>query len=165
MRVSVTLLLFSRDSERVKGAGYFEPLRKDEKLDAVMSGSKSLLEMPFFVKKLLAMVTRTLTGDNVWASLMESLHTKTAAEERALVVARDEYRVRWHDAWEAEGLDFVLAVPHPMPAIPTGTAEKVTLISAAMGMICNIVRTAIRFRRLVRLTMCNRSTTLPGFFR
>jgi hypothetical protein len=132
---------FSHVSNRVTGAGFFEPLRKDEKLDAVMSSSKSLLEMPLFVKKLLAMLVRIFTGDNVWASLIESSHAKTAAEERALVVARDEYRVRWHDAWEAEGLDFVLTAPHPMPAIPTGTAEKVTLISAALGMICNIVRT------------------------
>lgn len=132
---------FSRDSDRIKGAGLFGQLRKDEKLDAVMSGSKFLLELPWFVKKLLAMLTRILTGDEVWASLIEALHTKTAAEERALVLARDEYQARWHDAWEAEGLDFVLTVPHPMPAIPTGTAEKVTLISGAMGMICNIVRT------------------------
>ncbi|KAH0834964.1 amidase signature domain-containing protein [Lanmaoa asiatica] len=121
------------------GAGYFGPLRKDEKLDPIMKSSKSLLEMPFFIKKFIAMLIRKLTGDEVWASLIEKLHTKTASEERALVVARDEYRVRWHDAWEAEGLDFVLTVPHPMPAIPTGTAEKVTLISAALPMICNIV--------------------------
>ncbi|KAF8547725.1 amidase signature enzyme [Imleria badia] len=121
------------------GAGYFKPLRRDEKLDPVMSGSRSLLGMPLFVKRLLAMLTRSLTGDEVWASLTESLHTKTAAEERALVVARDEYRERWHDAWEAEGLDFVLTMPHPLPAIPKGAAEKVTLISAAVGMICNVV--------------------------
>ncbi|KAF8438871.1 amidase signature domain-containing protein [Boletus edulis BED1] len=121
------------------GAGCFKPLRKDEKVDPAMSASKSLLEMPLFVKKLLAMFTRSLTGDDVSASFTESLHTKTAAEERALVVARDQYRAQWYDAWEAEGLDFVLTVPHPMPAIPTGTAEKVTLISAALTMICNIV--------------------------
>ncbi|KAG8216593.1 amidase signature domain-containing protein [Butyriboletus roseoflavus] len=121
------------------GAGYFEPLRRDEKLDPVMSGSKSLLQMPLFIKKIIATFTRHLTGDEVWASLIEKMHTKTASEERALVVARDEYRLRWNDAWEAEGLDFVLTVPHPMPAIPTGTAEKVTLMSIALPMICNII--------------------------
>jgi len=121
------------------GAGYFKPLRKDEKIDPVMSASKSLLEMPLFVKKFLAMLTRSFTGDEVSASFTESLHTKTAVEERALVVARDQYRAQWYDAWEAEGLDFVLTVPHPMPAIPTGTAEKVTLIPSALTMICNIV--------------------------
>lgn len=131
---------FLYDSHRIKGAGYFQPLRRDEKLDPVMSGSKFLLGMPLFIKRLLAMLTRSLTGDELGASLIESLHTKTAAEERALVVARDEYRARWYDAWEEEGLDFVLTVPHPLPAIPKGTAEKVTLISAALGMICNMVR-------------------------
>ena len=132
-----------------------------------MRGTRFLLQLPLFVKKFLAMLTRSFTGDEVSASLIETSHSKTAAEERALVVARDEYRERWHDAWEAEGLDFVLTVPHPMPAIPTGAAEKVTLLSAALGMICNIVRSTLplRFRRLVGLTLCNRSTTLPGFFR
>ena len=132
---------FSHDFHPVTGAGFFKPLRKDEKLDPIMSGSKSLLEMPLFIKKFIATLTRNLTGDQVYASLIEKFHPKTASEERELVVARDEYRERWYDAWEAQGLDFVLTVPHPTPAIPTGTAEKVTFISAALGMICNIVRT------------------------
>ncbi|KIK90589.1 hypothetical protein PAXRUDRAFT_831564 [Paxillus rubicundulus Ve08.2h10] len=121
------------------GAGFFAPLRKDEKLDPVITGVKSLLGMPLFVKQFLAMVTRGLTGDEVWASMLEKFHTKTSEEERALVVAREAYRARWHEAWEAEGLDFVLLVPHPLPAIPSGTAEKVTLISCGYMMIFNIL--------------------------
>ncbi|KIJ15384.1 hypothetical protein PAXINDRAFT_11929 [Paxillus involutus ATCC 200175] len=121
------------------GAGFFAPVRKDEKLDPVVTGVKSLLGMPLFVKQFLAMLTRGLTGDEVWASMLEKFHTKTSGEERALVVAREEYRARWHEAWEAEGLDFVLTVPHPLPAIPTGTAEKVTLTSCGYMMIFNIL--------------------------
>lgn len=97
--------------------------------------------MPLLIKKFIAMLTRAMTGDQIYASLVEKLHTKTASEERDLVVARGEYQRRWFDAWEAQGLDFVLSVPHPLPAIPTGTAEKVTLMTAGTGMICNIVRT------------------------
>lgn len=165
--MSVPLLPISHDSDLVKGAGYFKPLRKDEKVDPVMSSSKSLLEMPFFVKKIIAMLTRHLTGDEIWASLIEKLHIKTASEERALVVARDEYRDRWHDAWEAEGLDFVLTVPHPLPAIPAGAAEKVTLMSAALTMICNIVCTGVLLPSpsMTDRVTSHRSTTLPGFFR
>ncbi|KAF9220805.1 amidase signature enzyme [Gyrodon lividus] len=121
------------------GAGVFNPLRKDEKLDPVLTGVKSLLGMPLFVKQFMAMLTRKFTGDEVWASMLEKLHTKTSSEERALVVAREEYRARWHEAWEAEGLDFVLTVPHPLPAIPAGTAEKVTLVSCGFTMIFNIL--------------------------
>ncbi|KAF8841095.1 amidase signature enzyme [Paxillus ammoniavirescens] len=121
------------------GAGFFAPVRKDERLDPVVTGVKSLLGMPLFVKQFLAMLTRGLTGDEVWASMLEKFHTKTSGEERALVVAREEYRARWHEAWEAEGLDFVLTVPHPLPAIPAGTAEKVTLISCSYTMIFNIL--------------------------
>lgn len=139
------------DSDSATGAGYFKPLRKDEKLDPVMSGSRSLLDMPLFIKRFIAMLTRSLTGDQLYASFIEKLHTKTAIEERELVVARDEYRARWYDAWEAQGLDFALTVPHPLPAIPTGTAEKVTLMSVALPMICNIVRAGPAPSLLVRL--------------
>ncbi|KAG2743155.1 amidase signature enzyme [Suillus brevipes Sb2] len=121
------------------GAGFFAPLRKDEKLDPVMVAVKSLLGMPLLLKKFLAMITRKLTGDEVWASMLETLHLKSPAEERALVVSRDEHKAKWHQAWENEGFDFLLTVPHALPAIPTGTAEKVTLVSASYMMIFNIL--------------------------
>jgi hypothetical protein len=114
-------------------------VRKDEKLDPVLLGIKSLLGMPLWLKKFLAIVTRKLTGDEVWASMLEKLHVKSPAEERSLVVSRDEYRAKWHSAWEAEEFDFVLTVPHALPAIPAGTAEKVTLVSCGYMMIFNIV--------------------------
>ncbi|KAH7924937.1 amidase signature enzyme [Leucogyrophana mollusca] len=121
------------------GSGVFGPVRRDEKLDPVMLGVKSLLGMPLFVKKLLAQVTRRLNGDEVWASMLEKLHPKSPSEERALVVAREQYKAKWHDTWDAEGLDFVLTVPHALPAIPSGSAEKVTLVSAGYMMIFNIL--------------------------
>lgn len=139
----------SHDAYPVTGAGYFKPLRKDERLDPVMNNSKALLEMPWLIRKFVALLTRKLTGDHMYASLIEKLHRKTSSEERELVVARDEYRGRWFDAWEAQGVDFVLSVPHALPAIPTGTAEKVTLISAAVGMICNVVRNGSMITRRV----------------
>lgn len=104
-----------------------------------MVAVKSLLGMPLLLKKFLAMITRKLTGDEVWASMLETLHLKSPAEERALVVSRDEHKAKWHKAWEDEGFDFLLTVPHALPAIPTGTAEKVTLVSASYMMIFNIV--------------------------
>ncbi|KAJ8584610.1 amidase signature enzyme [Rhizopogon salebrosus TDB-379] len=121
------------------GTGVFGPVRKDEKLDPVLLGIKSLLGMPLWLKKFLAIVTRKLTGDEVWASMLEKLHVKSPAEERSLVVSRDEYRAKWHSAWEAEEFDFVLTVPHALPAIPAGTAEKVTLVSCGYMMIFNIL--------------------------
>ncbi|KAG0702173.1 amidase signature domain-containing protein [Suillus ampliporus] len=121
------------------GAGFFNTVRKDEKLDPVLLATKSLLGMPLWLKKFLAMITRKWSGDEAYASMLETLHVKSPAEERALVVSRDEYRAKWHKAWEVEGLDFVLTVPHALPAIPAGSAEKVTLVSAAYMMIFNIL--------------------------
>ncbi|KAG1726398.1 amidase signature domain-containing protein [Suillus lakei] len=107
------------------GAGFFNAVRKDEKLDPVMLAVKSLLGMPLWLKKFLAMITRNFTGDEVWASMLETLHLKSPAEERALVVSRDEYRAKWYKAWEDEGFDFLLT--------------KVTLVSAGYMMIFNIL--------------------------
>ncbi|KAG2097013.1 amidase signature domain-containing protein [Suillus discolor] len=121
------------------GAAFFGAVRKDEKLDPVMVAIKSLLGMPLWLKKFMAMVTRKSTGDEVWASMLETIHLKSPAEERVLVVSRDEYREKWHQAWEDEKFDFLLTVPHSLPAIPAGTAEKVTLVSAAYTMIFNIL--------------------------
>ncbi|KAG2140696.1 amidase signature domain-containing protein [Suillus clintonianus] len=121
------------------GAGFFDPVRKDEKLDPVMVALRSLLGMPLWIKKIMAMITRKFTGDEFGASMLETVHLKSPAEERALVVSRDEYRAKWHRAWEDEGFDFLLTVPHSLPAIPAGTAEKATLVSAGYMTIFNIL--------------------------
>ncbi|EGO03337.1 hypothetical protein SERLA73DRAFT_83265 [Serpula lacrymans var. lacrymans S7.3] len=121
------------------GTQVFGAVRRTEKLDPVMLGIKTLLGLPLLVKKFLASLTRRFSNDEVWASMLENLHKKSALEERALVVARDDYRAKWHEAWDAEGLDFVLTVPHSLPAIPNGSAEKVSLVSASYMMLFNIL--------------------------
>jgi hypothetical protein len=126
-----------------------------------MLAVRSLLGMPLLLKKFLAMITRKFTGDEVWALMLETLHLKSPAEERALVVSRDEYKAKWHQAWESEGFDFLLTVPHALPAIPTGTSEKVTLVSASYMMIFNIV-SFIHYCVIIMGSMANSWTMLPA---
>ena len=68
------------------------------------------------------------------------MHPKSISEERMLVVQRDKYRAAWHERWADEGLDFVLTVPHALPALENGSSEKVTLMSAGYTFIFNLVR-------------------------
>ena len=67
------------------------------------------------------------------------MHSKTAVQDRELIVARDLYRAEWHKKWTEEGLDFVLTVPHAFPALENGTSKQATLMSAGYTLIFNVV--------------------------
>lgn len=125
------------------GEGFFRPVRKGEKLDKLLADTKTLLSLPLWIKRLLAL----MISDPLYAGLLTKVHAKTPSEERALVVEREAYRARWHEAWEGESLDFVLTVPHATPAIPTNTAVKATFASCGYALIWNIVRHRVRFGR------------------
>jgi hypothetical protein len=60
-------------------------------------------------------------------------------EVRDLVGQRDQYRAAWHEKWIESGLDFVLTVPHPLPAFENGASEKATLMSAGYTHIFSLV--------------------------
>ncbi|KAI6012059.1 amidase signature domain-containing protein, partial [Pisolithus microcarpus] len=117
------------------GVDFFNAIYKDEKLDPVLTATKSLLSLPQFLKSVLA----RFASDPVQSAMLTSVNTKSPSQERALVVAREEYRAKWREVWENNEWDFLVCAPHPSPAIPKGTAEKVTLVSCANMMIWNIV--------------------------
>lgn len=72
--------------------------------------------------------------------MYRTMYRRTLLEDREAIVARDEYRARWHEKWIAEGLDFVLTVPHPLPAIEHGASEKTTLMSVGYTFLFSMVR-------------------------
>ncbi|KAI6118647.1 amidase signature domain-containing protein [Pisolithus croceorrhizus] len=117
------------------GIDFFSAVYKDEKLDPVLTATKSLLSLPQFLKSVLA----RFASDPVQSAMLTSVNAKSPSQERALVVAREEYRAKWRGVWENNEWDFLVCAPHPSPAIPKGTAEKVTLVSCANMMIWNIL--------------------------
>ncbi|KAL4068445.1 amidase signature domain-containing protein [Scleroderma yunnanense] len=117
------------------GQDFFSFVRKDEKLDPLLVGTKTLLSIPLFIKRILAAVT----PDALQSAILTSVHAKTPAQERALVVEREQYRAHWRDVLEESGFDYILCLPHPAPAIPRGTSEKATFASCGSMMIWNIL--------------------------
>ncbi|KAJ7599180.1 amidase signature domain-containing protein [Mycena floridula] len=99
-----------------------------ETLNSALKSTIGLVNMPRFLKKLIAAYYRG--QDPVYAALLDTMHPKTIGEERDLIVRRDQFRSQWHDKWTAEGLDFILTVPSPFPALENGTAEKASMMSA-----------------------------------
>ncbi|SJL11481.1 related to amidase (acetamidase) [Armillaria ostoyae] len=67
------------------------------------------------------------------------LKEKNIVEERQLIVQRDELRQQWHDKWQNEGLDFVLTVTFPFPALENGDGEKASLMSASYTFLFNLL--------------------------
>lgn len=102
-------------------------LSPGEKLIGPAQGLLSLFNLPRLFKRILAYFTRST--DPFAARLYDNMHPQTLLENRGVIAERDEYRARWHEKWLSEGLDFVLTVPHPLPAIEHGASEKTTLMS------------------------------------
>lgn len=109
----------------------------------------TLLRLPKLVKSLLSRILRSRVlsflfrfgspPDPLSADLYSILHEKTVLEERKLVEQRDNYRAEWHKKWIEEGIDFVLTVPHALPALPNGGSERATLMSAGYTFIFSLV--------------------------
>lgn len=111
---------------------------RGETLNAPLQGTIGLLGLPRFVKTIMAWFTHA--SDPFYANLLEVMYPKTVVQERDLVARRDEFRAEWHERWTAENLDFVLTVPHPLPALENGTGERASLMSAGYTFLFNLVR-------------------------
>ncbi|CCM04743.1 uncharacterized protein FIBRA_06933 [Fibroporia radiculosa] len=131
-------LLFSDGGETL-----LAPMRKGETLNGGLLNATRLLQLPLFVKKALALLLRSLsrpTGRNdAWAALLETFHEMTPADERRTIVEREAYRAAWHTEWQAQGIDFVLTIPHSLPPIPRGETGTVSLVSSGYTFIFNIL--------------------------
>lgn len=109
-----------------------------ETLNPPLKGTIGLLALPRFIKNVMAWFNRAT--DPFYANLLEVMYPKTVVQERDLVARRDEFRAEWHERWTEENLDFVLTVPHPLPALENGTGERASLMSAGYTFLFNMVR-------------------------
>ncbi|KAJ7152670.1 amidase signature domain-containing protein [Mycena crocata] len=125
-------LVFADGGAQMRDAGF-----PGETLNPPLKGTIGLLALPRFVKNIMAWFNRTT--DPFYATLLEVMYPKTVVEERDLVAQRDEFRSAWHERWTEENLDFVLTVPHPLPALENGTGERASLMSAGYTFLFNML--------------------------
>ncbi|KAJ6614756.1 amidase signature domain-containing protein [Mycena sp. CBHHK59/15] len=125
-------LVFADGGAQMRDAGL-----PGETLNPPLQGTIGLLALPRLVKAVLAWFSRK--ADPFYARLLGAMHPKSVVQERALVAARDELRAEWHARWSAEHLDFVLTVPHPLPALENGTGERASLMSAGPTFLFNLL--------------------------
>lgn len=127
------------------------PLQRTESTSPPTQHVLNLLKLPKLIKSLLSLVLRSRTlsyifglgsqPDQLSAELYSILHTKTVMEERRLIEERDNYRAEWHKKLIEEGVDFILTVPHALPALENGGSERATLMSAGYTFIISLVST------------------------
>jgi hypothetical protein len=125
------------------------PLQRTEYTSPPTQSVLNLLKLPKLIKYFLSLVLRSrllsyIFGfgsqpDPLSAELYTILHKKTVMEERRLVEERDNYRAEWHKKLTEEGVDFVLTVPHALPALENGGSERTTLMSAGYTFIFSLV--------------------------
>ncbi|KAI0711176.1 amidase signature enzyme [Cerioporus squamosus] len=133
-------LMFSEGAASVMG-----PLRAGEHISPALRTVRNILRLPLWLKKFQAQLLRWLSRprgrNDGWASLLKVFHPKSALEERKLVVEREAYKAAWHEAWKHDGLDFVLTVPHALPAVPTDpkASDRATLVSANYAFLYNVL--------------------------
>ncbi|KAJ7096609.1 amidase signature domain-containing protein [Mycena belliarum] len=108
-----------------------------ETLNPPLKGTIDLLALPRFMKNIIGYFKRAT--DPFYATLVKTMHPKTVLEERDLVARRDQFRAEWHERWTEEHLDFVILVPHPLPALENGTGERASLISAGYTFLFNLL--------------------------
>ncbi|KAI6112107.1 amidase signature domain-containing protein [Pisolithus croceorrhizus] len=126
------------------GIDFFSAVYKDEKLDPVLTATKSLLSLPQFLKSVLA----RFASDPVQSAMLTSVNAKSPSQERALVVAREEYRAKWRGVWENNDcanmmiwniLDYtagvlpITTVQSTLDALPSGFLNSSEY--AAMGIV------------------------------
>ncbi|KAJ6529149.1 amidase signature domain-containing protein [Mycena vulgaris] len=119
------------------GAQMRDAAAPNDTLNPPLKGTIGLLALPRFVKNIMAYFNRAT--DPFYATLLEVMYPKTVVEERDLVARRDEVRAAWHERWTEENLDFVLTVPHPLPALENGTGERASLMSAGYTFLFNML--------------------------
>lgn len=138
-------LLFSDGGKQTSA-----PLRLTEATSPPTQTVLTLLRLPRLIKHLLSTILRSTNflcrllrlgapPDPLSADLYSILHEKTVLEERELVGKRDTYRAEWHRKWIEEGIDFVLTVPHALPALENGGSERATLMSAGYTFIFSLL--------------------------
>ena len=90
--------------------------------------------------KVYAWFHRYIMRDPLYAELLDGWHVNDGQEFYALIGEREEYRMRWHEFWQAQQLDFVLTVPNALPAMRHNDSDH-GFKACGYSFLFNIVRT------------------------
>ncbi len=131
------ILTCSTRTDTFLGSQIFAKLLPNERLNDALMGTLTLIRRSRFVRSLYRL-WGYITG-RPQPEAPEDLCSKTIVEERELILQRETLRDQWHQQWNSQGLDFVLTVTHPFPALANGDGVKASLMSASYTFLFNLV--------------------------
>ncbi|KAF8226391.1 amidase signature enzyme [Tricholoma matsutake] len=101
-----------------------KPIRAFELNDVGMQQAVRMFSLPHWIRRIYVWYIRYIKRDEIYAGLVEGWYEKSLIEYWPLVTQREDYRRRWFEMWNKEGLDFVLTVPNALPAVPHGGMKE-----------------------------------------
>ncbi|KZT10329.1 amidase signature enzyme [Laetiporus sulphureus 93-53] len=123
------------------GASLRSLRRWGESTNGAQAAALLLLSLPLWIKVLFAFMLRTCSRpwgrNDTWAALVEVFNACSVEREHALNVERERYKRAWGEAMA--DLDFLLTVPHAIPAVPKGGSDAATLVSASYAFLFNVL--------------------------
>ncbi|THU96218.1 amidase signature enzyme [Dendrothele bispora CBS 962.96] len=125
-------LLFADGGEQIRNQ-----LSPSESLNPALQSIIDLLKLPRWFKSLVSWFTRKT--DPIYSNLVNIFHSKSIREERDLVMQRDTFKAEWHEQWMKQGLDFVLTVPAPIPAMRREHVLQASLMSCSYLFLFNVL--------------------------
>jgi hypothetical protein len=96
------------------------PFRTGEHDDPGAAQMGLYMRLPRFVKYVHYLWVKYVKKDDIWAGLIRHWNPKSAEENWQLVSKREAYKVKWHDWWREQDMDFIITVPNATPAVPHG---------------------------------------------
>ncbi|KAG6835791.1 hypothetical protein H0H93_014654, partial [Arthromyces matolae] len=94
------------------------PIRSGESNDAGVVQALRMASLPSWIRRLYIWYIRYIKRDEIYAGILDGFHERNVYDYWPLVAQREDYRRRWFEMFQEEELDYVLTVPHPIPAVP-----------------------------------------------
>lgn len=114
------------------------PFQFLEPNDTGVSVFLRILRLPKILRRLYAWYCHYIRRDPILAGLIRVLSPKTTTEQFALVARREAYRAKFFQAWKESDIDFLLTVPHSLPALPHKKSDN-SIGSIMYSFLFNIV--------------------------
>ncbi|KAK4042216.1 Acetamidase [Parachaetomium inaequale] len=101
------------------GCQMFESFRRPgEWLDAGALQMRRLAALWAPFRYLYYLWVRYVQRDHIWAGLVRHWRLQSAFGNWKLVSQREQYRARWFEWWNEQGLDVIISPPNATPAVP-----------------------------------------------
>lgn len=104
------------DSDGLKTVQSF--FRWGESNDRGVVQMRFYMQLPRPIKYLHYLWVKYIQRDPLWAGLLYNWHAKDVYQYWQLIAKREAYKRKWFEWWEDAKIDFIIAPPNALPAVP-----------------------------------------------